>query len=409
VTLENLKSLIIGMKVIKDIKDGTPKEATVFVIPPESAYADKEWRNFVSTIGACARKSKCIVIESEIRPKTTKLSESDKQMLKFWVGYLGCVFHRKKQVKSTTKSIEMGMINSVRDAINTSNIDKYLKAKLLPLLLETSEQNEWITHFKGLMKLYGITNQVSLQTKMSQFADVRSKVLSYTLTLPIKPFLKSIASYKMESTQVVSKPFAQALNKAEIALVKDTIATRLKDLEAQLLRFSDRSETIQFNYFCGTRQSNEATKNVEKIHDLRAIKNATKAKLKQLVVNPRGELFGKCAGEVLKKDTQNKQKMAAFSKLSRAEQGSKANLRLQMLEKYNPVTVLSSCGLKDKDNDDVVAPYVTEDTPDKIRAYFARFAELKSKISNSAAIAVIDKFVSDFSIFTNTSTSSSSG
>jgi hypothetical protein len=213
----------------------------------------------------------------------------------------------------------------------------------------------------------------------------------------------------MESTQVVSKPFAQALNKAEIALVKDTIATRLKDLEAQLLRFSDRSETIQFDYFCGTRQSNEATKNVEKIHDLRAIKNATKAKLKQLVVNPRGELFGKCAGEVLKKDTQNKQKMAAFSKLSRAEQGSKANLRLQMLEKYNPVTVLSSCGLKDKDNDDVVAPYVTEDTPDKIRVYFARFAELKSKISNSAAIAVIDKFVSDFSIYANTSTSSSSG
>jgi hypothetical protein len=212
----------------------------------------------------------------------------------------------------------------------------------------------------------------------------------------------------MESTQVVSKAFAQALNKTEIALVKYTIASQLTDLEGQLQLFADRSESLQFCYFCGSKKTNDATKLIEKIYDLRTIKNVIKAKIKHLIVNPRGELFGKCAGDVLKKDTQNKQKMAAFSKLSRAEQGLKANLKLQVLEKYNPVVVLSSCGFKDKDNNDIVAPFIIEDKPEKIREYFTRCAELKSKILNSTAHAVTDKYISDFSIYNNTSASSSS-
>jgi hypothetical protein len=397
------------MRVVKAIVDNKPSQATVFVIPPESAFADKEWKNFVSTIGACARKTKCIVVESEVRPKSTKLSETDKAMLKFWVGYFGCVFHRKKQIKSTTKPIEMGMISSVRDAINASKIDQHLKARLLPLLVTTGEQNEWITHFQTLMKLYGITNKTSIQIRMSQFVDVRNKVLDFTLSLPIKPFLKSISSYKMEATQVVSKAFAQALNKVEIALVKSTIATQMNDLEKQLQLFADRSEHLQFHYFNGPAKDNDATKTLGKIHGLRNIKNTIKAKLKGQVVNPRGELFGKCAGEVLKKDTQNKQKMTAFSKMSRAEQGAKANLKLQVLEKYNPVVVLAICDIKDADDKDIVTPYITEDTTDALRKYFARFAELKSKTSNTAAKAVVEKFVSDFSTYISTSASSSSG
>jgi len=273
-----------------------------------------------------------------------------------------------------------------------------VKNMLSKLLINSDQKVTWTDKFKELIHLFGISQTGAQAKEQSRFGTLREIALKHIRSkVSIQPFIKAVGALVTDTTQLSDKKFTQSLTKSEFSFIREIIKTRTKSFTENLTEFREGASSITISQIGSSTQFSESLDRVSKV---RVSVAQIKKGLKSLIVDRRGELFGKSIKEVLGKDSQNKHKIQSFTKDSRAAQGDKANLRAQTIAAYSPSLLLGAMRVLQNNGDPIAAiGNPTSDDVQVISAYILRQQDTKQHCASDAYSIVISEFCLNFALY----------